>query len=415
MLMRTLVTGGITFALLVLVPGTVLAQDNQDPIALFNQASDLADAGKLEQAVSIWLLVQDTIPAKYRPVVQVNLGLAFKKMGRFPEAWHHLRMFLKSGDDADALAWVQQVEESMAETHVKYTVSCEPDDARVYLQSGGAEKGYDCPATWWFKPGKQAVRVEREGYKNAITLLDVPADKKVAETVVKLVSAAVWGYLVIEGDARSVQVFIDGMLEGKVPFKRKLKPGNYEIMVGPPGKLPWKKKITVVTGKTITEKPVIAQKTVAKVEPKPDGDTPPGVEQIDITKQPDNAAKRERSNVGPWLTVGGGAALLVVGGILQGAAYSANEQLRSDYPDGSDGNPVPASNMTAYEQGYEDDVRPKQIASYVLYGVGGAATAAGVVWLIVNAGSSNEKPDKGLKVSPMAGPDLTGAMVEFTF
>jgi len=247
-------------------------------------------------------------------------------------------------------------------------------------------------------------------------MLKVPHGRKTAGTAVRLAGKDEWGYIEVHGDARYVQVFIDGMLEGKVPFRRKLKPGTYELMVGPSGKIPWKSTVVVEAGKTVVQKPAIAQKEAAAADgdKPPDDGLPPGVDKLNITRKPEPDGKK-RSHVGQWLTIGGGGALIVVGGILQGAAYSRNEQLREDYPDGIEGAPVSASNKTGYEEGFENEVRPRMVGAYICYGLGGAAAAAGAIWLIVDAAKGPEEKTKGLKVAPMVGPNGFGATLGLEF
>jgi len=156
----------------------LLAQEDKDPIALFNEASDLAEKGQLQDAIAIWLIVADDIPDKYKPVVQVNLGLAFKKTGKLPEAWHHLNVYADSIPDKDdeAVQWIGDIEQELSKTHHKISVSCEPEDARLSMQASKA--AYRCPLVWWFKPGKQVLSVSREGYKRSIEVLNLTADGK---------------------------------------------------------------------------------------------------------------------------------------------------------------------------------------------------------------------------------------------
>lgn len=172
----------IIFALPLLV--TVLAmsatpawaQEDRDPIALFNEASDLAEKGQLADAIAIWLVVAEDIPDKYKPVIQVNLGLAYKQLGKLPEAWHHLNVYLKTikEKDEDALGWVREIEEELKKTHERITIQCDPEDARVLMGGGqGAANSYRCPLTWWFKVGKQVLRVTAKDHENRLEMLQV--------------------------------------------------------------------------------------------------------------------------------------------------------------------------------------------------------------------------------------------------
>ena len=69
----------------------------------------------------------------------------------------------------------------------------------------------------------------------------------------------------------------------------------------------------------------------------------------------------------------------------------------------------------AYNKAYQDQVRPKEIASYVLYGVGGAAVVAGVVtWFVRKPGRKDTKSTV-FSVSPLPLPGGTGALMTLEF
>ena len=116
-----------------------------------------------------------------------------------------------------------------------------------------------------------------------------------------------------------------------------------------------------------------------------------------------------------WGLVGGGGTLLATGLILQLAAYSANEDLHDKYPmDVND--PNYATLKSNYESGYADDVRPKAVAAYVLYGVGGAAAVAGVVLFLVD-NSRKKKAGKptGISINPVSFRDGAGCLISVGF
>ncbi len=386
-------------------PGWLAGQEKTS-IDLFNEGSDLAEQGKLEEAVALWVLVADEIPDKYKPTVQVNLGLAYKKLGRLPEAWHHLSRYLATREDAEVEGWRAELERELGKTRVRVSLRCQPHDATVHLQSAaGNTVAYRCPLVWWFEPGSHTVRVEAAGYKRRIELLQVKQGGP-ATVVVELESLERWGVLVVEGDARAVQVFLDGKLEGSVPFRRKLKPGNYELMVGAPGKMPWRKAIVIEADQTVTEAPEIARKAAA-AEPVPEDPLPkppePGVAR--------KGEPQQDGRVWAWTLVGAGALGLAGGATLHGLAWSANEDLRDKYPDGTAGEPQPLSNKTKYDDGYESDVKPLLIGAGVLYGVGAAAAIAGTVWMVVGSGDE----DSSTEVAPLVAPGAMGLSFEWNF
>jgi hypothetical protein len=370
------------------------AQDKKDPIRLFNEASGLAEKGQLEDAVAIWLLVQEDIPDKYKPVVQVNLGLAYKKMKHYAKAWHHLTVYLKAQPkEKDAAKWLKQVEKKLRKTHSQVTVNCAPADARIFVQSTDTKQSYACPLTWWFEKGTRPIRVERDGYKPAIELLKLEKAGQTIARTVTLQSDKKYGHLVIEGDGRAVQVFINGILEGKVPFRRKLKAGPYDVMVGPPGKIPWKKRITIVTGKTITAKPDVAFKPKVVIKKDP------------VKKDPGMVSKSRggKDIDGPkwwyWGLIGGGVTLLAAGGATTVLAIGRNSDLADKYdqPGATD------AEILAYEEDFDSEVKPLANVSYVFYGLGGAAVATGVVFAVLYYANVPDDTPAPIAITPMPG------------
>lgn len=132
---------------------------------LFNCALDVAQERCYEAAIEIWLDVVKKVDAKDAPEVNKALGLAFKKLERLPEAWHHLSMYVKAKEaenkpDEKAEAWLRDVEKKLGDTnYVKIALSCGATLKGVLLSSSSFTKGqtYHCPLTWWFKPGKHVI------------------------------------------------------------------------------------------------------------------------------------------------------------------------------------------------------------------------------------------------------------------
>lgn len=135
-------------------------------------------------------------------------------------------------------------------------------------------------------------------------------------------------------------------------------------------------------------------------------------------KGPDDGKKgaSKTSRLWPWVMMGGGAVLVVTGGVLQYLAYDANEQLKSDYPADPTLDPsVLAQNKQSYDDGFESDVKPKAYGAYALYGLGGAAVVGGAVWMFLQS----SKVSKGEKASfywmPSFSQDGTGFVLGVPF
>lgn len=109
-----------------------------------------------------------------------------------------------------------------------------------------------------------------------------------------------------------------------------------------------------------------------------------------------------------WAALGGGAALATAGGVLHFMAWRKNRDLEDRYPTGSPGHPVPVANRDAYNSAFDDQVTPKLLSSYALYGIGGAAIVTGaVLWLL--EGRSLEP------VTLLPGPSDCGLTLHFAF
>jgi len=116
-------------------PGGAAAQ-GEDPKTALERGVELARQEKFDEAIGIWLGVLDKLDPKERAAAQRKLGLAFKRTGRLPEAWYYLSVYLDSsfgaGDDT-AAGWLQEVEASLKQTHVKVTFTCSPGNLTLII------------------------------------------------------------------------------------------------------------------------------------------------------------------------------------------------------------------------------------------------------------------------------------------
>ena len=249
--------------------------------------------------------------------------VAYKKLKRLPEAWHHLTLYLKSVPKQDLKAgkWLQGAERELERSHKKISLTCDPGGVMLSLRldqardgqppASGLQPPYPCPLTWWFRPGKHNIYAVKEGYKPRTVQIDVRE----------------------RGDQGTREIKLDAIAPEPKP---------------PP--------------------------VVATEDP---GETP-GTTGITKPVEP----KKESGALG-WVLTGSGAAVGLTGGILQFLADSRNEELhdkymnKTDYPNGEEA-------KLLYDADYEDEVRPKRMTAFVLYGVGGAAMVAGVVLLAMN-------------------------------
>ena len=136
---------------------------------------------------------------------------------------------------------------------------------------------------------------------------------------------------------------------------------------------------------------------------------------VAVHRRPVDRQPKKSSRALEWALIGSGLALGVTGGIFHGLGYSKNEDLHQKYLNEENYSSAEQA-QTLYDEARQEEVRPKEIAAYVLYGVGGAAVLAGIVtWAVRKPGRAGEKTS-GVMVSPMltAGSG-TGALLTFEF
>ena len=410
----------ILAAMALLVPSWALCAVDEEPrtaeklAQLEEEAWNLAKDGQHQEAIDIWLDILPEISGAGLPALHKNIAHNYGKLRKLPEMWFHLVRYLETSGTRDerAGASLKKLEKKLMETHRKVVVTCSPEGATLYFGLEATGAAYTCPVTWWFKPGKRFVRVEKKDYEPQTAEYDVREQGEKGVWSVKLKKLPGFGHLVIKGEGKAIQVFLNGSLEGKVPFKRKLKEGTYELMVGKPGEMPWKKTVVIKANATVVEEPPNAQKKVAG-DQLPKDQLPVASDQLPVEK---------RSKAGPVALLAGGLGVVVVGVILNGVGSSREGDLYDKYNPGHTADGETVAQQTAdvksaqdlYEAAYADEVQPVKAWTYVLYGVGGTAAAAGAIWLIVEA---TRKPEKktGIKVSPMMGPGRAGAVFGLEF
>ena len=313
---------------------TGLAAQEESLDEQLKRAGELAQEERFSEAIPIWHGALDSLSGEELAMTEMKLGIAFQQTGGWLEAWYFLSLYLASdwgkGDTA-ADGWLQEVETTLAQTHVKVSLTCDSADAVLHLptpQPTSFPVFRPCPLVWWFTPGKHGIRASAPGHKPRTIEIDVHE----------------------LGDSGRREVRLAAVVPDRPPGTTIVKP----------------------------------------VEP----------------KKPSRALE--------WALIGSGLALGVTGGIFHGIGYSKNEALDKKYLNEANC-PCGPEAKKAYDAEFDDEVRPKQIGAYVLYGVGGAAFLAGVVtWAIRKPGQSKE-PTSSI-VSPIALPGGGGgAMVTLEF
>jgi len=114
-----------------------------------------------------------------------------------------------------------------------------------------------------------------------------------------------------------------------------------------------------------------------------------------------------------WSLFGGGLGLVAVGAILQVVAYNKDQDLREDYPGDVTNFTEWQANQKGYQDGFNDDVKPMAYGAYAMYGIGGAAAATGLVFLI--ADWSRPTAPATARLRPLMAPDVLGLTIDLDF
>ncbi len=414
--MRRMTSGCFAAVFCFLLTSGLAAQEKRTPEeleAISQLALKRASEGQFQQAIALWTDILDEVPAATALDLHVNIGVAYNRLQNLPAAWHHLSVYLEAAKKADkAVAKERQkIGKKLAKTHTRVSFRCEP--AAMLRLSPTAAESYPCPLDWYLARGSHTVVVEKAGFEAEKRTFEV--GKGAASETFALKQAVVLGTLIVLGDGKAVQVFLDGRLEGVVPFERKLKPGTYELMVAKPGEMPWKKTITLASGGLVRESPQVAQKRVAKAPEKgpEDGTTGPLKLGNEIVEHGPAAS---RSHALEWSLIGTGGALLLGGGIFHVLAITKDLSLRDGIAPGDAATKEEFDNRTTqYNDAWEEDVRPRALTAYALYGVGAATAVAGAVLLIVDTGNREKAEALSHHFYPLVTPQGSGMGFALSF
>ncbi len=321
----------------------------------FNRGVELASEKRYEEAIAVWLEVFPDLAPADRGKAHMALGLAFKRLEMYPEAWHHLATYLGNygAGDRSAASWAEEIEEKLRADYTKVAIICDPAGANLYLEPSrrfatfASPPIYQCPVTWWFKPGKNSVHVEKDGFDAVAEELNVRQRGDTGQRHIRLEKA-----------------------ESQVQVVR------------------------------IDDSPPMVEAT-EDPEPVPAVEAPqPDV----LVAQPEEGKSKAR--ILEWSLMGGGVAMTVVGGILHGVAASRNKDLYDKYNRQGmlDGD-------VRYRSAFQDDVQPMVYASYALYGVGLATAATGAVLYFVSGPTASAMTSTSVSVAPWELPGGGGAVL----
>ncbi|MFN3202560.1 MAG: tetratricopeptide repeat protein [Bradymonadia bacterium] len=195
---------------------------------------------------------------------------------------------------------------------------------------------------------------------------DTSRQAKIREKVSALAEEA-FGRLNIECQTEGAHVQVPSVLDdgSACPWQARVRLGQYTVTVTRDGYEPQSKPVEI--------KPGVEVQLSFTLSPAP----PPA-----RTAAPSPA---DSDSLMPWIVTGAGGALLVVGGGLTLAALDSRNQI--------DGELSTTENLNTRDT-YEGQVT----ASYIAYGIGGAAVIGGLAWWYFSS-EDDEKPN-GVIVGP---------------
>lgn len=145
-------------------PGECLGQvggDEAEIERLSNLALELARGGRLEDAVQVWRALSGRVETSSLPDVELNLGLAYRKLGRLEPAWHYLRRFVAARPEETRVAKeLAAVEALLTQTHARVQFQCESPMVALRFEDGFEASIWPCPLEWWLEPGEHRVAAE---------------------------------------------------------------------------------------------------------------------------------------------------------------------------------------------------------------------------------------------------------------
>lgn len=413
MVTQNWLTAILMIAMTVAIPAQqALGEEKLDPATRLAEAEKLASDGRVAEAMKVWEAVLPEVGTAQAAKLHARLGLGYRKFGKLPEAWHHLTKHTEStgSPDAGAVESLAQLDKALPRNWTRVEVTTAPASATVFIGEEAVGTGYATPLVWWFKPGSHRLHLVKPSFEPATVTLNVEAAGGQLIQSFALNEDQRDGILQVKGPEGGAQVFIDGLLEGTIPFHRKLKAGKYELMVGRPGLPVWKKAVTVEPGATVVERP--------RLKTNEDNSLLPSVTDTKAVETlPETAVvvpgrpARKLPPLWKWAVAGSGLAMVAIGGGLNTAAISRNGDLKKQYPDGTYWKRAPADNPRRYQDAYNGEVVPMATTAYVLYGVGAAAAVTGTILLLVH----EDDAGGGATVAPMVAPDTAGISFSLGF
>ena len=131
---------------------------------------------------------------------------------------------------------------------------------------------------------------------------------------------------------------------------------------------------------------------------------------VAVVKKPRKATGR----IWKWSLFGGGMGMVAAGAIIQVMAYNKDQDLQKKWDPTGAGTEDEFNEVAAsYNSAFSSDVEPLAYTAYALYGVGAAAAAAGLTFLV--ADWSSPHVDSSVHIAPLAAPGVGGFVLDLSF
>lgn len=352
-----------------LAPGAARAQaPANEARALAVQAEADAQAGRYDAAIRAYERAYDLSPD---PAYLYNLGVLVLLGRDDPEAaWGFASRYadaVKSEEGKrDAEALLKRIEEPLARTHGRLTLSVTPSGADVYLDrvtTAGRLRRTEV----WVRAGAHRILAEAPGFEAG----DIPVDVRAGSRAeVRLDLRPREARLRIESRTPGVDLTLDGAALGAPPVERRVSAGvRHVLRATAPGHKPLEQVLQPGPGEEI----------VVRADPSPLSGLA-GTGTGPMTAPPPAPYRKGLGRDLGWGLMGSGLGLGAVATVLYGVSWSRQQKGKDPFP-----------------MGYW---------AYALWGVGGAMLISGIVIYV----ELDDKRAVSLVPTGPGGPGLT-AMV----
>ena len=328
----------------------------------------LLDEGKADQALELFEKAYGMDPV---PLLLGHMAKAHVRKGDLQKARELYERWLSAETDPRLRARAGELlGEVLDQIPGRLVVTASPSGAAVTVDGHGVETG-------------GAVELKRGDYEVAVSLRGHRPEKRTArveaggETRLKVDLLPLPGRILVRGVPAGATVTVGGKdgrtLPMDLPFV--VPPGRHVLEATAEG---YEKKMwTVEVGPdgALTEDVALVALPPAAKPALPPAEVA-AREVMGVT--PDEGVSRRtevRSSPWPWVSIGTGAAALVVGGVMSGLAFGERSKVSN-----ADQSEELVTGMTREDAlSHVDKAKTYDTVSYVMYGVGSAALVTGIV------------------------------------